>query len=58
MTVQRYYSLMDALAANELYDEALALIDDMDACGVAPDTRLYNLALKVIDSSQVTLDIC
>ncbi|KAG8945839.1 hypothetical protein FRC04_012286 [Tulasnella sp. 424] len=46
LTVQRYYGLMDALAANELYDEALALIDDMDACGVAPDTRLYNLALK------------
>lgn len=42
----RYHSLMNALASNELFEEAMALIDDMVACGVAPDIGIYNYALK------------
>ncbi|KAG8906120.1 hypothetical protein FRC01_008115 [Tulasnella sp. 417] len=42
---------MNALASNELFEEAMALIADMDACGVAPDVGVYNHALKACSNN-------
>ncbi|KAG8919452.1 hypothetical protein FRC00_011319, partial [Tulasnella sp. 408] len=47
----RYHALMNALATNELSEESLALLEDMNACGVAPDVGICNYALKACSNN-------